>query len=611
MLTYEFSWKFCKSVPCHLPLARARAVGFAVSLGCSCTVRWVRALFLVVCMLCGVDLALSATLSPPLQPVREPRFESVGAGAIPRDVVPTFVQDQAGWFWIGTGDGLVRFDGYSFRPQLKDSPDPAARNLGWVQSMLAGRDGRVWIGTETDGLAVYDPAKDKIVMIGGEGAPPVEPQAGAKQRSLPTIRALAEDQDGAIYIGSLGGGLERLDPKSMLFTRYRHADQAGSLPSDQVRSLLVDRSGTLWIGTWAGLGKRLKGSERFEVVLPNHAALGGHAVTALFEASDGRIWVGTQDGAVVVVDPQSPHASHTLASDVGALKGAVTSLVEAPGHRMWVGRIDGIQIVDVVSLQPVQQLQHDARRPSGLAGNEVTTLLTDQAGWIWVGGFGLGLQRHNPNNRSIWMRGPDLSNDSPLRNADVRSILQLQDGAILAATHNGPVAVLDQGFRAVSEINLVNAAAPAVLKGSSQLMAASPAPVRVEAMAQTLDRMIWLGSGSQVYQFTPQRRYVRAISHRSGQTRRLLASSHGSLWVGTEVGVYRLVSGGTALEPVKQPDGEAFKQEIHALTEGPDGDIWLGTTAGLYRVAAGGLVASPVPLAADKALSSTIVIGML
>jgi ligand-binding sensor domain-containing protein len=84
-------------------------------------------------------------------PLAEPRFESVGVGIIPRDVVPTMVQDRAGFLWIATGDGLVRYDGYRFRPQERESADPAARNLGWIRALLAGSDGRLWIGTEWDG----------------------------------------------------------------------------------------------------------------------------------------------------------------------------------------------------------------------------------------------------------------------------------------------------------------------------------------------------------------------------------------------------------------------------------------------------------------------------
>lgn len=98
----------------------------------------------------------------------------------------------------------------------------------------------------------------------------------------------------------------------------------------------------------------------------------------------------------------------------GANQGAVSSLVEAPDRKIWVGRSSGIELYDVTSGRLLQRLQHDLRKPAGLAGNEVTTLIRDHAGLIWVGGLGVGLQRTDPSNRSIWLRGPDREGNGPL-----------------------------------------------------------------------------------------------------------------------------------------------------------------------------------------------------
>ena len=84
----------------------------------------------------------------------------------------------------------------------RDSPDPAARTLGWIRALLAGSDGRLWIGTEWDGLAVYDPASESVIPCLGSS----DPDSGAR----PTIRALAEDSAGGIWVGSEGAGWSAL-----------------------------------------------------------------------------------------------------------------------------------------------------------------------------------------------------------------------------------------------------------------------------------------------------------------------------------------------------------------------------------------------------------------
>ncbi|WP_300319115.1 ligand-binding sensor domain-containing diguanylate cyclase [Accumulibacter sp.] len=537
-------------------------------------------------------------------PLAEPRFESVGVGIIPRDVVPTMAQDRAGFMWIATGDGLVRFDGYRFRPQERDSPDPAARNLGWIRALLPGRDGRLWIGTEWDGLAVYDPASEKVTAWRGKG----DHDGGPR----PTIRALAEDADGSIWAGIEGGGLEHHDLKSGRVARYRHAQQAGSLPDDRVQSLLVDRQGTLWVGTWAGLSRRQAGSagsDDFEPVSSSNgdgrASLAGRVVEALVQASDGRIWVGTRQGDLAIVDPATGRGVFLDYARDNANNGAVSSLVEAPGGQMWVGRSTGIDLHDAADGRLIQRLRHDLRKRSGLAGNEVTALIRDQAGLIWVGGFGLGLQRHDPGNRSIWLRGADEQPDSPFSKADVRALLQVDNGEIWAATPKGDVAVMDPLLRVTGAVSPQASGATAAGGQAGQ-----PPPIRIEAMTQAGDGSVWLGADSMLYQFSRDHRQLRALPHGGGLTRRLLASSDGSLWVATQDGVHRLRPGATEVVRINLPGGQALHADINALAEASDGSVWVGGGKGLFRAAAGSSELQPVESPAGAGLNPSV-IGLL
>ncbi len=535
----------------------------------------------------------------------EPRFESVGVGIIPRHVVPTLAQDRAGFLWIATGDGLVRFDGYRFRPQERESPNPAARNLGWIRALLAGRDGRLWIGTEWDGLAVYDPASERVSSCRGDSEKTGD--------VMPTIRALAEDGNGGIWVGSEGGGLDRFDPGCGSSARYRHANQAGSLPDDRVQALLIDRQGTLWVGTWAGLSRRRVGSDHFEPVFSTPgprggSSLAGRIVQALCEASDGRIWVGTQQGDLAIVDPATTEG-HLLDHALGIARlGGVSSLVEAPGGPMWVGRSSGIELYGVRDGRLVQRLQHDPRRSAGLAGNEVTALMLDHAGLIWVGGFGLGLQRHDPNNRSIWLRGADLGPNSLFPVADVRSLLQVDNGEIWAATHQGGVAVMG------SELRVTGAVRP---QGSGKAKTAArarqpPPPLtRVEAMTQAGDGTLWLGADSALYQLSRSHRQLLTLQHAGGLARRLLVDSEGSLWVGTQDGVFRLRPGAAEVVRLSQPGGQPLRADINALAEAPDGSVWVGSGKGLFRVAAGESELQPVTSEAGAGLGNPSVTGLL
>ena len=568
------------------------------------TVRWSRraaAAWLSFQMLSGGAPVQAAGEPAARLPIVERRFESVGGQEIPRDVVPAIAQDRAGFLWIATGDGLVRYDGHAFRPQELESGVPAERNLGWIRVMLAARDGRLWIGTEAAGLAEHDPATGRIALHREIDAPP----AGAPASARPTIVALAEDRDGAIWIGSIGGGLVRYDRASGRVSHYRHGPEEGSLPDDRVQALRVDRAGTLWVGTWQGLSFRRAGGDRFErVALPAPRSPAGRIVQSLHEAADGRIWSGTQQGDLAVVEPATGQARPVDAAPTTAAtrRGAVTGFVQQPDGLIWVGHAGGIDLIDAAGERLLRRLRHEPGRSSGLAGNEVAGLLLDREGWIWVAGIGGGLQRHNPNNPSLAVLGLEGASGKadPI---DARALLQLDDGDIWAASSDGPIAVLDP------QLALRRRLRPPVPRQPSG--AADEPPRRIGALAQALDGSVWLGCDSLLQQFSRDGRPLRSLAHGGGRTNRLLAAHDGTLWIATQEGLYRLESGMAAPQRVALAGGAPLVGEVFALAERPEGGLWVGSVHGLYRLDRGGSELEAVRSSAGHGLGQPSVIGLL
>jgi len=549
-------------------------------------------------LLSAALLAAAAVHASP--ELAEPRFESVGVGTIPQGVVSALAQDKAGFIWIGTGAGLMRYDGYTFRLQKREGSAAATQSLGFIRTLLPARDGRLWIGTESDGLASYDPSNEKVSLYRSDAS------ADGKLGPAPTIRALVEDGEGALWVGSVGGGLDRFDLQSHSFTRYRQGTGPGSLPDNRVQSLLVDRQGTLWVGSWAGLARRTRGSDRFEPVFstPGEPGLAGKIVLRLFEASDGRIWAGTQQGDLALIDPGTG-AGQLLDQAVGtgtASLGSVYSFAEVPGAQIWVGRASGIELREVANGRRLRHLHHDARKPAGLAGNEVRALLLDRAGWIWAGGYGVGLQRHNPANRSIWVRGPDGQPGSPLEEANVRSVLALDNGEIWLGSNVAGVAVLSL------DLQLIGGFRPQLPAAAS---GAGPGTSRVAAMAQTRDGTVWVGADSGLYQFSRERRQLRVLHTGSGLTRRLLADDDGSLWIGTQDGLYLLRPGAAAPERVKQQDGKPLGGDVNAIVEAADHSLWIGTEKGLFRIDPGAATLRLVAVRRGEGLSNPSIVGLL
>jgi len=521
---------------------------------------------------------------------------------VPLNIISAVAQDRAGFLWIGTGAGLVRFDGYHFRQPGApiENGVRSARSLGFIRALLVARDGRLWIGTEADGLAAYDPQSEKLSLFRSDA----NPQLPRSAVSAGTIRALAEDRDGRLWIGTIGHGLDRYDPVEGRFQHFRQADPVpGALPDDRVQSLAVDGEGALWVGTWQGLARKRAGADRFEPVFstPGKPGLAGRIVLSLFVAPDGRVWAGTQQGDLAVVDPKTGEG-RLLERAEDAVNGSVNAFVALDERHLWLGRNGGLELRAVDSGELLRVMKHDPLNRGSLGGNEVRALMRDRAGWIWTGGYGGGLQRHNPSNTSTWVRGRDPGKQAQLIDPSTRAMVQLDTGEIWLGSNESGVTVLDEQLRSTATLR----PAPGQRRGLSG--------GRISSLVQMMDGTIWLGSDGGLHQYTRDRQLLRVIQAGTGRARRLLAGRDGTLWIGTQDGLYRLPPGaGSTAAPVRlrQEGGQPLTGDVNALSETGDGGLWVGTEKGLYRLEPGGqelIVARARP---GRDLSHHSIVGLL
>lgn len=511
-------------------------------------------------------------------PAGEPLERQFRSVPVPQNTVPMVAQDRAGFLWVATNKGLARYDGYRLRPIEQAGPTPAQRSLGWVRALAAARDGRMWIGTEVLGLMAFDPEQERLLAFGSA-------QGGTGPHA--PIRALAEDGRGRVWVGTLGQGLQRYDPSGGHFERQDLRWQGE--PETRVLSLCVDREDTVWVGHWRGLA-RLQAGVWQDVALPDSAP--GAPVLALAEGSDGRLWLGTQDGRLGVVEQGRVRWVQQLPAPVQALR-------EAADGRLWVGSKMGIFWVDPRTGALEARLRHDPRRPTGLAGNDISSLLRDRSGAMWVTGFGLGLQRYL-SHPALAVRGPDADPASPLAEADVRALLRLRNGEVLAATQSGAVARLDgRAGRALATLGRWPRERASI----------------VDSLGEAPDGSVWLASAGRLEHRQANGRLLRDWPLDGGRAQGLLVRSGGEVWLGMQEGLYRL-PGPTApaLQRVALADGSALQGGVYALLEDPDnGRLWVGGQRGLYRErpTAAGAALEPVPQAPGEALGSPSVLALL
>ncbi|XHS79775.1 two-component regulator propeller domain-containing protein [Burkholderiaceae bacterium UC74_6] len=510
----------------------------------------------------------------------EPRFATVATEReLNQNVITALAQDRAGLLWIGISNGLLRHDGVEFVPQRRGTA-PDAKAVGQVRALVAARDGRLWVGTESDGVLWLNPQTGAIGEYRADKAHPEGLAPGAQ-------RALAEDRDGGIWIGTVGQGLQRLDPATGKFQQFRK--ESSGLPDDRIQSLLVDRQGTLWVGSWKGLARRAAGETRFTPVAPQ---LDGQLIWSLLEASDGRIWAGTRQGGLVQLSPQGQVLAEI---DQAPGAGMVFSMAEAGPGRVWVGRIAGIEERDFDG-RLLRRYRRDPQRNASLGDDRVQVMKSDPAGGVWVASYGGGLQRHDTHNTSLGVLRNQPNGPHAGEEINARSIVELDNGEIWVGTHTEGVLIF------APDLSLLRSV-PAVPGGIGDS--------GVTALAQARDGSIWLGvdNAATLFHLDRQGRILDRVKAGEGGVRRLLAGRDGTVWAATQDGLYRERFG--AIERVKLDGGAPLRGNVNAVLEAPDGALWVGAENGLYRMDPSSETLRKLEAAPDAGLSYPSVVGLL
>ncbi len=309
--------------------------------------------------------------------------------ANPQSLAPgqiwAIAEDAARNLWVGTTEGLSRYDPATdaFTRFLPDTS---------VLSFLLDRQGGVWLGTAANGLWHY------AANSPDQGEPQKYRYDPANSTSLSEDRvtSLFEDHEGALWVGTWTGGLNRLDRASGKITRFQHdPEDPGSLSNNYVRDILEDSNGRLWVGTDYGLNLFDRATGRFFQYHydPNDPrSLSSDTIWDIYEDRSGVLWFGTVNG-ISKLNETASNFTHYQQSPSQPSQG-------------W-----GAQSVTVF----------DPHDPPGLSSNAVSSVYQDRQGILWMGtnttyrgelnrldrATGVvTVYQHNPDDSTSLSRGP-------------------------------------------------------------------------------------------------------------------------------------------------------------------------------------------------------------
>ncbi|WP_460454707.1 ligand-binding sensor domain-containing diguanylate cyclase [Arenimonas aestuarii] len=564
---------------------------------------------------CACLLAALVCLSPAsaVASIGVPLVETVDDDdAIQNDIVTALAQDHNGFLWIGTQNGLLRYDGYRFRRfVVLPKEDPSTSGV-FVRRLWVSEEGWLWIGTNADGAAVMNPDDGKVHNF---KADPQDPGSLSSGR----VDAFASDGEGGVWVGTDDGlyhlGADELDGSGNQ-RLHRHGDdggRSGRLSNPHVRSLLLDHQKRLWVGTWDGVSLLPPGGGELRNVGADDedgGLLAGQEIWALAQAPDGRIWWGGRTRGAGWIDPES---GTITALPLGTADGIghpwIANFAFDQDGRLWAGSYGaGVDVLDPASGRILQRFRHQPAMNTTLAGNTTGALLADRAGLMWIGNWGGGLQHVNTRNKAFRMVRHVPGDETSLSSEDVFALLELDDGTVWAGTNGNGIDLLDLERGRIGGIRPEPGTPGALPDGA------------VISLAKSSDGTVWVGTRQAgLLRYDPaQRRFQPWAAGFTGgemQVQRLLVDAQGIVWVGTNSGLLRVdpVSQDTRRYVTDRAPDERFAGSVGPMAITPDGTLWVGTDTGLYALAPGAeqLRTILIDPRRDDSLSSNDVNGLV
>ncbi|MBK8001256.1 MAG: hypothetical protein IPK15_21745 [Verrucomicrobia bacterium] len=444
-------------------------------------------------------------------------------------------QTPDGYLWIGTLNGLVRFDGVRFEVFGEGSPLPGLRIL----ALLAARDGTLWIATDGAGLVRYR-----------DGAFAVLTRKDGLDSDV--VTALAEDREGGIWIGTAAGMNRWLDGR---FVPQRVTQ--GFAPST-VPVVAVDSSGALWAVMANQLLTLTNG-----VALQRPAAAEPSSFSSVLAAAAGRsglVWFGGANGYIGAV---SNGVVHVFREQPGQLLEAVWTLCETRSGDVWAGTANGgLRRLRGGRFQSVTTQE-------GLSDNSVRCVFEDREGSLWVGTVGGGLNRVKPRKVTTFTTREGLAHNV------VMSLAEDAEGTLWVGSNCGGLTVRRNGvFRPLyANYVLDNECIWSLLAGR--------------------DGVVWAGTwGGGLFQIHGKdvRSFPVARPGNDEPVTALCDDGRGWLWLGTMAGGVKAFDGTKMTDVV--PEKDRWAAPVTALLRESDSRLWIGTGgAGLRRWQAGEMTA--------------------
>jgi signal transduction histidine kinase/DNA-binding response OmpR family regulator/streptogramin lyase len=445
---------------------------------------------------------------------------------LPSNIVSAITQDQYDFIWIGTGNGLARYDGYTFKT-FKRKEEENSLPANEISALLKDGD-FVWVGT-WQGLCKINTRNFKITRI------------DLKEHTV--VRTLHKGSHGNIWIGT-ATGLLRLDKHENLKS---YTSENNNLSHNTIRSIHEDTKGNLWVGTYNKLNKLVPGSDRFISIdlkgdykpeLKNNLICDIKPV----KDTDSLLWIGTETG-LCLLNTSTNQYIHFSGKNTGFSNEVVKNIYTDRDGQLWLGTDFGLNLYNSHS-KKITSYFHNPQVSYSIANNVIWQIFEDAGGVIWIVTSN-GLTKINKHNHLFSYHEVSHKIDDQIIGNQVKSVLISKKGIRWIATIHGVIR-LNPETNARKVFDVDSRASERILLNN------------VFALEEDDFGRIWIGTAGGINVWDEEKQVMHAISagDNNGLTSNYIAKfikgADGSFWVSAwEGGLFKIVGGFEKLNPVK------------------------------------------------------------
>ena len=503
-----------------------------------------------------------------------------------QSVVTCIFQDNDGFMWFGTQDGLNRYDGYKFKVFRNNPQDPNSLHDNFIFSIYQEDNGTLYVETQQGFFQYYDPLSESFSIVNKDSV-------DLFKCRYSSITAMHLDPIGVIWTGggSRTTGLIRQDKKTGEITTFKHDSlDNSSLSSDRVYSIFRDQDGKLWVGTFNGLdilNEKTGKFTHFKNITDNQNQLSSNWIWSIYQDSEGIMWLGTKDGGLNKFDPKSKTVKYykNNSTDPSSISNNyIFSIYEDRGGVLWIGtNAGGINYFSPSKLV-FEHYQHDPENSNTLSSDEVLSALVDKNGTYWIGTRNGGLNKFDFKKKVFNTLTYNLSNKNTVSSNSIQTLYQGSDDMIWIGTPGNGLDAYDPNSGKFTHY---------VSDKSSQN---SLSDNRIYNLLEDKNGILWIGTyGGGLNRLNPKTGEIKSYKFdkndsktiSSDATWSLSEDDKGNLWIGT-------FGGGINIFNTKTEQFQRIQFNSNDSTGLPDdniirvykdskGTMWVGTTKGLSK----------------------------